>query len=146
MRDGLKEGMASTVSTVVTENMVARLGGQKIHPVLATAQMIEWMEWAGRQLILPFLEEHEDAVGYAVDIVHLAPTLVGESFTATATFRALDRTRIVTGVLAENARGIIGHGVFTQVLVPRQAMAERVAKIQAAASSQTAPESRPGAD
>ncbi|MDA8205901.1 MAG: polymerase, partial [Thermaerobacter sp.] len=88
MREGLKEGNSSTVETVVTENMVARLGGRKIHPVLATAQMIEWMEWAGRKLILPYLEDGEDAVGYAVDIVHLAPTVVGESFSATATFRA----------------------------------------------------------
>jgi predicted thioesterase len=109
--------------------MVARLGGRPIHPVLATAQMIEWMEWAGRQLILPYLEPGEDAVGYAIDIVHLAPTLVGEQFSATAVFKALEGTRVITDVAAENARGLIGRGVFTQVLVDKKVLAERLAAI-----------------
>lgn len=126
MRVGLTAGMSSTVGTTVTDQMVAQLGGQKIHPVLATAQMIEWMEWAGRSLILPYLEEGEEAVGYAVDIVHLAPTLVGESFTATATFRALEGTRIFADVIAENSRGPIGRGSFTQVLVPKAALEDRL--------------------
>lgn len=129
MRDGLIGGMTSTVETVVTDSMVARLGGQQIHPVLATAQMIEWMEWAGRKLILPYLEDGEDAVGYAIDIVHLAPTVVGEPFTARATFRGLEGTRIVTDVAAENSRGVIGRGVFTQVLIPKKALADRIAAL-----------------
>lgn len=130
MRLGLQSGSQSTVSTVVTENMVARLGGQQIHPVLATAQMIEWMEWAGRRLILPYLEEGEDAVGYAVDIVHLAPTLVGESFSATATFISFEKNRIITDVAADNARGRIGQGRFIQVLVPKDSLTRRLNEIR----------------
>ncbi len=130
MRSGLKVGSQSTVSTVVTENMVARLGGQQIHPVLATAQMIEWMEWAGRRLILPYLEEGEDAVGYAVDIVHLAPTLVGEPFRATATFVGLEKNRIIADVAAGNARGRIGQGRFIQVLVPKDSLTRRLEEIR----------------
>ncbi|PSR20964.1 MAG: thioesterase [Sulfobacillus acidophilus] len=130
MRSGLADGTATTVETVVTVNMVARLGGKQIHPVLATAQMIEWMEWAGRKLILPYLEESEDAVGYAIDIVHVAPTLVGESFSTTAVFRSRQGTRIITDVVARNCRGIIGHGVFTQVLVEKKTLADRILNIQ----------------
>lgn len=136
MHQGLDVGESSTVSTVVTDSMVARLGGQKIHPVLATAQMIEWMEWAGRRLILPYLEDGEDAVGYAIDIVHNAPTLVGESFTATAAFRKMDNNRIVAEVRAENSRGVIGEGVFVQVLVSKHMLSDRIAKIQAAHQAQ----------
>ena len=134
MRAGFVPPLEATVSTVVTEDMVATLGGQKVHPVLATARMIEWMEWAGRSLILPYLEDGEDAVGYAVDIVHLAPTLVGESFTATATFQALEGNRILARVVAENSRGVIGQGQFTQVLVPKAALTERLAKLRASHS------------
>lgn len=126
MRAGLTVGQSATVSTVVTENMVARLGGQKVHPVLATVQMIEWMEWAGRNLILPYLEENDEAVGYAVDIVHLAPTLVGETFTCTATLRAQDGNRLIADVIAENRRGIIGRGSFTQVLVAKSDLKKRL--------------------
>jgi predicted thioesterase len=130
VRPGLTDKSSSTVSAEVTESMVAQLGGQKIHPVLATAQMIEWMEWAGRKLILPYLEESEDAVGYAIDIVHLAPTLVGEKFTATATFVALEGNRIVANVAASNERELIGKGVFTQVLVPKALLADRIRTLQ----------------
>lgn len=130
MRPGLVQGAVSQVETIVTANMVARLGGQQIHPVLATAQMIEWMEWAGRKLILPYLEDDEDAVGYAVDIVHLAPTLIGESFAARAVLRAIEGNRIVTDVAADNSRGLIGRGVFTQVLVSKQALANRLSTLQ----------------
>lgn len=125
---GLQDGETSRVDTVVAEDMVATLGGKPIHPVLATAQMIEWMEWAGRSLILPYLEPHEDAVGYAVDIIHLAPTLVGESFWATATFRGLEKNRILTDVQAENTRGVIGRGRFVQVLVTK---ADLLARLEA---------------
>ena len=146
MKPGLKPNMDSTVSTTVTDNMVARLGGQQIHPVLATAQMIEWMEWAGRRLILPYLEEGEDAVGYAVDIVHLAPTLVGEAFSATAIFRGQSGTRIVADVVAENARGPIGKGTFVQVLVAKEALDGRIRALRAAQLSQTDAGSPPHAD
>ncbi len=132
MKEGLQMGASSTVFTLVTENMVAQLGGQKIHPVLATAQMIEWMEWASRSLILPYLEENEDAVGYAVDIVHLAPTLVGEIFSATATLTQLTGTKIVTDVRAQNVRGTIGHGVFTQVLVAKDRLSDRISQLKQA--------------
>ncbi|WP_243239302.1 thioesterase family protein [Sulfobacillus harzensis] len=144
MKDGLVPGAQSTVSTLVTETMVAKLGGQKIHPVLATAQMIEWMEWAGRSLILPYLEPDEDAVGYAVDIVHLAPTLVGERFSATAAFRGLEKNRILTDVTAENSRGLIGRGTFVQVLVPKDALQRRLREL--GRKAQTAEESPPHAD
>lgn len=130
MQKGLVAGTTSTVTTVVTDNMVARLGGQKIHPVLATARMIEWMEWAGRKVILPYLEKDEEAVGYAIDIVHLAPTLVGESFDCTATLKSVEGTRIITDVVAKNSRGLIGRGVFTQVLVSKKMLTERLLKIQ----------------
>ncbi|MCY0897397.1 MAG: thioesterase [Firmicutes bacterium] len=146
MRDGLTSGMSATVTTVVTADMVARLGGQKIHPVLATAQMIEWMEWAGRRLILPYLEEHEDAVGYHITVTHLAPTLVGERFSATATFRTREASRIVADVVATNARGVIGQGVFTQVLIPKAELKRRLAEIQVQPANQTAAESPLDAD
>ncbi len=119
MRAGFVPPLEATVSTVVTEDMVATLGGQKVHPVLATARMIEWMEWAGRKLILPYLEADEDAVGYQIDVVHQRPTLVGEEFFATAALVQMDGNRIVATVTARNARGQIGRGTFVQVLLPK---------------------------
>jgi predicted thioesterase len=116
----LLPGTKARVDAVVTPDMVATLGGRAVHPVLATAKMIEWMEWAGRRLILPFLEPGEDAVGYAIDVVHLRPTRVGQPFWAIATFSAREGNRLLAEVEAFNAAGLIGRGRFTQVLVARQ--------------------------
>jgi predicted thioesterase len=107
------------VDAVVAPDMVATLGGRTVHPFLATARMIEWMEWAGRRLLLPYLEPDEDAVGYALDIVHLKPTRVGEPFWAVATFVERRENRLEAEVRAYNPRGLIGRGRFTQVLVAR---------------------------
>ncbi|MCL5972235.1 MAG: thioesterase [Firmicutes bacterium] len=130
MRPNFSPPLSETVATVVTHDMVATLGGQKIHPVLATARMIEWMEWAGRKLILPYLDDDEDAVGYQVDIVHLRPTLVGEEFSATAELIRVDGNRIITTVTAQNSRGQIGKGTFVQVLLPKVQLQKLLADLE----------------
>lgn len=126
MRKGLVKGMTATVSTVVTPAMTATLAGRPIHPVLATARLIEWMEWAGRKLILPYLEPSEDAVGYHIDVVHLRPLPVGETFTATAEFLELEGNRIVAAVYADSTLGRIGQGRFVQVLMSKRALYDRI--------------------
>lgn len=125
MRPGLVRGMAATVETVVSPEMTARLGGQRIHPVLATATLIEWLEWAGRKLILPYLEPDEDAVGYRIEFVHLCPLTVGQRFTATAEFQSQEGNRVVAAVYADAAPGRLGQGLFTQVVLPQKALAAR---------------------
>ncbi|MGC8486853.1 MAG: thioesterase family protein [Clostridia bacterium] len=112
-------GARSRVDAVVTEEMVATLGGRAVHPVLATARMIEWMEWAGRRLILPYLEPEEDAVGHAIDVVHLRPTRVGSRFWAIAEWEGRHGTKLLTRVAAYNDAGLIGEGRFIQALIPR---------------------------
>ncbi len=122
VKSGLVRGMAATVQTRVADDMVARLGGQRVHPVLGTAQLIEWMEWAGRKLILPYLEADEDAIGYRIEVVHLKPCRVGDSFTATAEFRAVEGNRVIAEVYADGPRGRLGQGQFVQVVLPRSTL------------------------
>lgn len=116
--------MTARVETLVTEAMTATLGGQPIHPVLATARMIEWMEWAGRKLILPYLESDEDAVGYQVDITHRRPTLVGDTISAFAEFQKIEGRRIYTRIWAQNSREQIGAGLFVQVVMKKTQLAQ----------------------
>jgi predicted thioesterase len=125
MRSGLSPGAAARVDAVVTPDMTATLGGRPVHPVLATARMIEWMEWAGRRLILPYLAHGEDAVGYQVEVVHLRPTPVGDRFWAVARFQFQEKNRIWTEVSAHNDRGVIGRGRFIQVVVDQAALIQR---------------------
>ena len=119
VKSGLVRGMAATVQTRVADNMVARLDGQRVHPVLGTAHLIEWIERAGRKLILPYLEADEDAIGYRIEVVYLKACRVGDSFTATAEFRAVDGNRVIAEVHADGPCGRLGQGQFIQVIVPR---------------------------
>ena len=63
MRDGLKVGEQVELTITVDERMRASLLGQPVHPLYGTAAMIEHMEWAARQHILPYLAPGEEGVG-----------------------------------------------------------------------------------
>lgn len=121
MRDGLVPGTEGEVAVTVTEAMVAsfdELG--MVHPVYATWMMIKHMEEASRKVILPFLYEDEDAVGHAVDVVHLAPTPVGMRVVARAVLEKVEGNRIHCRLEAFNEREKIGEGRNVQVVVRRE--------------------------
>ena len=132
MRDGLIPGTAAEVELIVTDAMAVHfdeLGS--VHPVYATWMMIKHMEEAGRKVILPFLEPDEDAVGYAIDVVHLAPTPVGARVRARAVLERFDGRRIHCRVEAHNAREKIGEGRTVQVLLSRARLDARLREIGA---------------
>ncbi len=132
MRDGLVPGKVGEVRITVTNAMVARfdeLGS--VHPVYATWMMVKHLEEAGRKVILPFLEDGEDAVGHAIDVVHLAPTPVGGEVLARAILERVDDRRVYCRLEAFNAGGPIGRGHSIQVVVSRARLRERFRKIEA---------------
>ena len=53
--------------------------------VLATPQMIGWMEWACMEAAVPYCEPDEVTVGVAIHVEHLAATGVGQLVKAEAT-------------------------------------------------------------
>lgn len=132
MRDGLIPGTAAEVELTVSDAMTVRfdeLGAT--HPVYATWMMIKHMEEAGRKAILPFLDEDEDAVGYAIDVVHLAPTPVGARVRARAVLDHVDGRRIHCRVEAHNEREKIGEGRTVQVVLSRRRLDARFRDIGA---------------
>jgi len=132
MRDGLVPGTAAELRLTVTDAMTVvfeELGAT--HPVYATWMMVKHMEEAGRKVILPFLDADEDAVGYAVDVVHLAPTPVGGRIRARAVLERVDGRRIHCRVEAHNEHEKIGEGRTVQVVVARARLEERFRTIGA---------------
>lgn len=130
MRDGLVPGTAAEVVVTVTDAMTVHfeeLG--TTHPVYATWMMIKHMEEAGRKVILPFLEAGEDAVGYAVDVVHLAPTAVGRRVRARAVLERIEGRRIHCRVEAHNEHEKIGEGRTVQIVLPRDRLEDRFREI-----------------
>ena len=132
MRDGLIPGTAAEVHLIVTDAMTVHfdeLGSP--HPVYATWMMVKHMEEAGRKVILPFLDPGEDAVGYAIDVVHLAPTASGARVRTRAVLERVEGRRIHCRVEAHNEREKIGEGRTVQVVVSRARLDARFREIGA---------------
>lgn len=127
MKPGLLPGATAEVSVVVDDSMVARFDELGlVHRVYSTWSLVKHMEEASRKLILPYLEPHEDAVGYAVEVVHQAPTPVGMRVVVRATLERVEGRRVYCRVHAHNEREQIGEGRHVQVVVDRERLRARL--------------------
>ncbi len=118
MKSGLLPGAEAAVTVTVTQEMLAtfeELG--PVHSLYATWSMVRHMELACRKIILPFLEPGEEAVGYSIQVTHLAPTEVGDRVTARARLVSVTGRKIVCAVEAFNSKEKIGEGTQVQALV-----------------------------
>ncbi len=129
-------GATAEVRVVVDATMLAAFEDRVIHPVYGTAAMVAHLELAGRKIILPYLEEGEEGVGYAIAVTHLAPTLPGMTVTARATFRETRGRLVISDVAAYNAWSKIGEGSFTQAIVRRAGLDARLAELRAKLATQ----------
>ncbi len=132
MREGLVPGAEAQVTVTVTEDMLARfeeLG--LVHPVYSTWTMVRHMELASRKVILPYLEPHEEAVGYSVNVTHTAPTPVGATVTARARLVHIEGNKVTCAVSAHNGTAMIGEGTTVQMIVAADALRARFTQIGA---------------
>ncbi|HWO78329.1 MAG TPA: thioesterase [Bacillus sp. (in: firmicutes)] len=126
MKEGLKVGQTATIDAVVTPDMYAQFEGKVVHPAYSTVSMVYHMEWAARQIILPFLEDHEEGMGGAVTVKHVAPTAAGTRITATAKLTSFTNHKVVTTVVVRNEKGIIGEGEVTQYILPKLEIEKKI--------------------
>jgi fluoroacetyl-CoA thioesterase len=120
MRDGFMAGVTGKARFTVDDTMLASFEGEVVHPVLGTATLVHYLELAGRRVILPYLEDHEEGVGHAISVVHRAPAHPGTTVVATATLTSFTGNRVVTRVAARSSTGtLIADGEFTQVILPK---------------------------
>lgn len=124
MRDGLKAGHSASINIIVTPEMFARFEGQLVHPVYSTVTMVYHMEWVSRQIILPYLEDHEEGMGGAVTVKHIAPCIEGAEVTVTATVTDIQANIVITNVRAESRGRLIGVGEVKQVILPKTRISE----------------------
>jgi len=95
----------------------------RLHPVYATYWLTRHAELASRKIILPFLEDGEEGIGFEVRIRHVASALPGMRVTLTARLREQAGNRVYADVSAVNELGdVVGEGATTQVILPRRAL------------------------
>ena len=126
MKPGLNLGHKATICAKVTPAMFAQFEGEVVHPAYSTVAMVYHMEWASRQIILPFLDEDEEGMGGAVTVKHLGVSGEGEAIITTATLTEIKGRRIVTQVTVENSQGLIGQGEVIQFILSKKELKEKL--------------------
>ncbi|MGC4377837.1 thioesterase family protein [Fictibacillus sp. Mic-4] len=130
MKPGMNIGNKATITAVVTPEMFAQFEGNLVHPAYSTVSMVYHMEWAARQIILPYLEDHEEGIGGGVTARHLAPTPEGMKLEITATLREIKGKAVICDVEVRNERTVVGEGEVTQFILPKEAIREKLKKMQ----------------
>jgi fluoroacetyl-CoA thioesterase len=129
LKEGMEIGQTATVTATVTAEMFAQFEGKVVHPAYSTVSMVYHMEWAARQIILPYLEDHEEGIGGAVYVKHIAPSPEGSNIKVTATLTNLEGNIVITKVEAYNEKGLIGKGEVKQVILPKKEIARKLEQI-----------------
>lgn len=124
MKPGLSIGQSATIRTTVSSDLFAQFEGEVVHPTYSTVSMIYHMEWASRQIILPFLEEDEEGMGGAVSAQHLGPAPEGTHLRIIAELIKYERNIVITKVSVFRDTEIIGTGEVKQVILPKKKIAE----------------------
>jgi predicted thioesterase len=96
--------------------------------VLATPQMIRYMEWTSRNLVLPLLETGYDTVGTKVNISHLAAAPIGAVVTFKSEIIGVEDRRVLFQVVARTEDEVIGEGTHERGIINVAKFATRLAE------------------
>lgn len=118
----------SYAMTVAAEHLANRFKDAMLPAVLATPVMIMAMENAALEALKPYFESGESAVGTHVDVVHLAPTLLGRRIVAHAEVTGTSGRQIEFRVSAMDEEEEIGRGRHGRVVIDIAKFAERLAE------------------
>lgn len=124
MKPGLGPGVTTELEIDVTEEMAPDYDGKIVHPVYSTWSMIHHMEMAGRKLILPFLESHEEAVGTHVSADHTAPAHIGKRVRIVAEVESVRGNKVTCRMQAFCGPRVLGHGTTVQAVLQKDRLAE----------------------
>ena len=139
--EDIRPGLKGEVRLVVTEEHSAKHIGSGGVLVLATPQMILFMERAGVAAVDHLLPKGYRTVGAHLDVRHLAPTPIGFEVLAVAEVIEVDGRSLLFRVQAYDrppgssspgqARGrgeLVGEGTHQRVIIDMQRFEETVAK------------------
>ncbi|PYZ97870.1 thioesterase [Alteribacter lacisalsi] len=126
MKTGMELGRKAAIDIHVTEDMYAQFEGKVVHPAYSTVSMVYHMEWCARQIILPYIEDHEEGIGADVKVRHISPVPAGENLVAEATLTELKANKIVCELEVTHHGTLVGKGEVTQFILPRDEVASRI--------------------
>ena len=124
--------------TVDFEQDDPKLGA--LHPVYATYWMAKHMELASRKIILPYLEDDEEGIGFRVEVSHLASALPGMRVRVEAVHRETAKNRVHVDCRVYSELGdLIGEGSTVQVILKKDRLESNFAALRERAAAAKEP-------
>ena len=114
MIEHVTPGVTGTLTHTVTRDVTTQRG--ELH-IYSTPNVVLLLEDAAIEALRPHLEEGHDSVGSRVDLAHTAPTLEGQSVTATATVTEVDRRRVAFDVVVRDDVEEIARGTHERFVI-----------------------------
>ncbi|MFO0946609.1 MAG: LysR family transcriptional regulator [Planctomycetota bacterium] len=113
---------------IVGEQHLITFADEQMPAVLATPWLIAEMEYTARDSVAHLLEEHERTVGTAVDIRHLAPSLLEFEVTCTSRVIGYEDGEITFQVEAFDRVDLLARGVHRRRVVDTNRLRRRVSR------------------
>jgi fluoroacetyl-CoA thioesterase len=117
----IKAGDTGEASFVVQKSDTARalaISPEDVFPeVFATSRMVSLMELAAARVMRPLLQSGELSVGVGIKVKHTAPTPVGSTVRATATYLGPEGKLFRFKIEAFDEAGAIGEGEHVRAIV-----------------------------
>jgi fluoroacetyl-CoA thioesterase len=126
MKPGLHSGQHTEIEVTVTRDMLAEFDGQAVNDLYATSALVHNIEQVTHDLLVPFLEEHEQAVTSYIEISHLMLSVTGMKVKLKATAVEIRDNKVVCEIEAFNVRGKIAKGTVTQAIVEKHWLDKKV--------------------
>ena len=120
MKDGFKPGISVSMETTVTPDMLPVLDGERVFPVVSTAELVKLMELASRKLIRPNLDDGEEALGVQISVEHLATCGEGKTLSTTAELIEYRHQRARIDVAVFDGERLIATGVHIHRVMSKE--------------------------
>lgn len=125
MTEKLSVGLKSTMERQVEEQYCTRRAGFSI---FSTPNLVLFVEESAITALAPFLEPHQGCVGSAINLTHVAPTLLGQRVSATVTINTVDRRRIGFDVEVRDEVDVISTGTHERFIIDLNKLANRLSE------------------
>jgi predicted thioesterase len=135
MKSGLQPGQTAQIEFQVDPVMSPQFAGKVVHRLLSTTALGHQMEWAARQTILPYLEEHEEGIGARLLVHHHLLTPVGMTVKVTARVTSVKDNKVDCDIEACTTAGVIATGTVLQAIVARTWIEEKSCTVLASQES-----------
>jgi len=124
MSSTLEAGVQGVLTRTVETQHCTRRGE---YDIFSTPNLVLLLEEAAIEGLAPHLRDDQASVGSKIDIAHTAPTLLGQTVTATATVTEVDRRRVVFDIRVEDDTEVIGTGTHERFVVDLPSFEDRLA-------------------